>query len=189
MTHRWPCDNFPALLQTRLGNLVGLSHVSVFHVGRFNTKHTWNSHTLPQNNTPKWFYPICGVFLSPVCNCPGKRPQQGGTIEDISSGFPLWRLLFSSPPIITCTTGGLLCGITRANGATHFCCRKSDSRAVTAKTVIKKPKLHHDVGHFGRERREKKCSKWSKRHYWPVMGCVNFVSWSCSLVCWILTEK
>lgn len=27
-----------------------------------------------------------------------------------------------------------------------FCCRKSDSRALTAKLVIKKPKLHHDVG-------------------------------------------
>lgn len=58
-------------------------------------------------------------------------------------------MLFSSGPI-TSTTGSLLCGITRTNGTTHFCCRKSDSQAVTAKTAIKNPKLHHDVGQFSR---------------------------------------
>lgn len=156
MTHCWPCDNFPALLQTHLGNLVGLSHVPVLHVRQYNVKHTWNpawahvnTHT-PQKNRAGALCPICGYFwpiMSTECNCPRKQPQQGGTIEDISSGFPLWSLLFSSPPI-TCTTGGLLCGITRANGTTHFCCRKSDSRAVTAKTVIKNPKLHHEAGAF-----------------------------------------
>lgn len=138
---------------------MGLSHVSVRHMRWYNAKHTCNSawacintHT-PQINRAEGLDPIGGYFcpiMSAECNYPRKQPQQGGTIKDISSGFPLWTLLFPSPPI-TCTTGGLLCGITRANGATHFCCRKSDSRAVTAKTVIKKPKLHHDVGHFSRE--------------------------------------
>lgn len=110
--------------------------------------------TNTQNNRGEGLYPSCRYFspiMSTECKCPREKPQQGRTVEDISSRFPLWSLLFSSL-LITCTTGGLLCGITRANGATHFCCRKSDSHTVTAKTVIKKPKLQHDVGQFSSKR-------------------------------------
>lgn len=127
------------------------------------------------------------------CNWPGMQPQQGGTIEDISSGFPLWSLLFSSP-LITCTTGGLLCGITHTNGATRFfCCRKSDSHTVTAKTVIKNPKLHHDVVSFqqteGGGKRGGLVLHMKQMGLLTSYGMCRLVLWSRYCVYWISMEK
>lgn len=162
---------------------------------RYNSIHTWkHTHLLHRDIRAEGLCPICRYFypiMSEECNCPRKQPQQGGTIEDISSGFPLWSLLFSSVPIAS-TTGGLLCGITCANGPTHFCCRKSDSRAVTAKTAIKKPKLHHDVEQFGREGEKeggRKALQMKQMGLLTTYGMCKVVSWSCSHVCWISFGK
>lgn len=99
MTHRWPCCNFPALLQTLLGNLMGLSHTFHYFIWDCVILNTPEVHTLSlclrhtlntENNRTGGLYTISRYFcsvMSTKSNCPRKNHNKVGRLRTLGQVF------------------------------------------------------------------------------------------------------